>query len=110
MGHYYADLMCDDCGNVRCVCQQQGQGQKPNNWILDDDYLPIQVCDFDHKYRIKKTRYGDVDGMPAVRRLGRVEFKTRSECAQHGRDMINKRILELQQEVKELKRGLKTYT
>lgn len=67
MGHYYAEMMCDKCGQIRCVCP--AAPKKPDaSWVLDG-FEPMKAEDYAKKndggglgfYRsMLATRYKDL--------------------------------------------------
>jgi hypothetical protein len=40
MGHYASDLMCDDCGELRCRCERTPAPQRTEYIVLND----FSVC------------------------------------------------------------------
>ena len=106
MGHYASEMMCDRCGFTRCQCALLPP--PPNtNWIVDNDYSVIQVCDFDVKYARVQTKYGPIDGMPMARRMGRTEFETKQGAEAHAKDLAVKALRDMEAEVKALKKRIK---
>lgn len=83
MGHYYAEMACEKCGNIRCWCPMERQ--EPNlNWMVDSsDMTILTVDDFDKKYNSYDTKYGKMPGMPLLRRMGCDYFKHRSDAEKH---------------------------
>lgn len=51
MGHYYVDLMCDDCGKLICICDtiDEFKQPKPKNSIKERaEKVPLEIklyCD-----------------------------------------------------------------
>lgn len=44
MGHYYAEMMCEECGQLRCACPPAPK--KPgHSWVLDG-FTPIKAEDY----------------------------------------------------------------
>lgn len=96
MGHYYADLMCDDCGKVRCTCVRSPA--KPDlRWIVDEMTMEaITVHDFD-----KKRPFG------MVARLKSKYFKTKKDAEDHSIVLLKEKIKEEKVNLKSLKDQLK---
>lgn len=42
MGHYYADLMCDKCGELRCVCPTKRE-PSITQWYVNDHFAVVVV-------------------------------------------------------------------
>lgn len=94
MGHYLADLMCDQCGKVHCECCPTGDNSVNTNWIVDDDFTLIRVVDFDTKYQTVPGRFGPLDGMPVMRRLNKPEFPNRWDAEIHARQLCEQAVAE----------------
>ena len=106
MGHYRADLACDTCGQVTCICAKEDE--KPNtNWIVDDDFSVIQVCDFDRKYATIKTKHGSMPGHPLIRRANKKQYKTRKAVEKAARKQCEQAVDIVRQNLLELKHLLK---
>jgi hypothetical protein len=50
MGHYYADMMCDTCGQVRCVCIRPEQDEQLDSFIVDR-FEVMSVREFMDRHR-----------------------------------------------------------
>ena len=108
MGHYYADLACDKCGNIRCTCPPKKE--KPNrNWIVKHNFTVQRVVDFDAdpKNTATQTKYGPIPQNPLLLRLGKKEFKTREEAEQHARELCEGAVEELRKRLTVMKKVLK---
>jgi hypothetical protein len=105
MGHYYADLMCNECGRVNCICPCKPE--KPNkNWVVDSDYTVIQVHNFHKKYATIQTKYGPIPGMTVIMLMGKEQFNTRREAEEQARLMCEKAVELLRTELLALKKIL----
>lgn len=45
MGHYYADLMCDQCGQIRCRCPRKPE-PPPTGFIVNSDYTVLPASEY----------------------------------------------------------------
>jgi hypothetical protein len=67
MGHYYADLMCDTCGEIRCTCPP-----KPDR--SDRHFIVL------HDYRVMTKAEATKAGMNPLTRMFTPSFATREEA------------------------------
>lgn len=77
MGHYYADLMCDECGKVLCICPPK---PRPERWAVTRDFS-VKNADTIFYY-------------PDIPR-----FDSKEEAEEAVPDLIRKRINELEAEI-----------
>ena len=108
MGHYYAEMACNRCGRINCICPRPPDN-RGSRWINDDDpeFSPISVLEFDTKYAVIKTAYGDVNGMPMMYRLKKAEFKTQEEATAHSKVLLAEHIARLETRLVEIKATIK---
>ena len=112
MGHYRADLACDTCGEVRCVCPPKKE--KPNrNYIVADGFKVMTVEEFDadpahntQKMRIGGSTYSQPIN-PILYRLGKKEFKKRHDAEVHARELCEAAVEEARARLLTLKNILK---
>lgn len=108
MGHYYADMMCNTCGNVRCTCPPETK--KPNGkFIVTDDYRVVTVDEFDADpdNNIRRMRYGTTPVNPLLSRMGKKEFKLRRDAEVHAREMCEAAVERCHANLLEIKNILK---
>ena len=98
MGHYAAEMMCDKCGRVSCVCPP-----KPDTdqllWVLDG-FTPIQICDFDKKHAVHRLS-------PWVYRLDKIKYSTKAEAAAAIPALAAEHITQLKERIKKCKDDIK---
>ena len=112
MGHYYADLMCDDCGKLSCVCPPKKE--KPNrNFIVTDDFRVVKVTEFDADpaNNSRKIKLGTLTTSmpvnPLLSRMHKKEFKRRHDAEVHARELCESAVEEARQHLLSLKNILK---
>lgn len=73
MEHYDADMMCDDCGKVRCVCPPKEE--KPDlRWMVTSQFKVVRVCDHIEAHTKKNYHYG------LMERLNATHYKKRKDA------------------------------
>lgn len=108
MGHYAAEMMCDDCGNLRCTCPPKKE--KPNkSWIVNHDFTIQRVQDFDADpaNNVSNTKYGPIPQNPVLLRFGRQQFKNREDAEAHAREMCEQAVEATRDRLTRLKKILK---
>ena len=93
MGHYYSEMACSTCGNIRCSCPR-----KPDMthvmWLVDrTDMQVMQVGQFDRKYTYVKGGNGmTFPGNPWSLRMGAKLFVTMKEALDHRSTIVDQEI------------------
>lgn len=108
MGHYRADLACDDCGNVRCTCPPK-KVKTEKGFIVTTDWRVVTVAEFDADpaNNVVKMRYGDIPTNPVLKRLGSEIFKKRENAEAHAREMLELEVEKTRARLAGLKKLLK---
>jgi hypothetical protein len=73
MGHYYSEMMCDECGKIVCVCPKKPIKQKwvvdKNKWIAREEYPFFNIDDvFAKRYSTKEEAEESIPEEIAKRR------------------------------------------
>lgn len=108
MGHYAAEMQCDKCGNLRCTCPPEPK--KPNrNFIVTDDYRVVTVDEFDANpdNNTVRTKWGGIAMNPLLYRMGKKEFKKRTDAETHARELCEAAVEKARAQLLELKNILK---
>lgn len=101
MGHYAAELMCDDCGNLRCTCPSKPD-KTLHHYLVDteDQYRVITKADFIQKYTTQ--------GMYPWVQLCHVKlFKKKEDAIAHVSVLAAERINFLTESIKEKKKQIR---
>lgn len=102
MGHYYSEMMCEKCGNVRCTCPPKPSKQE-KGWIVDDNFTVITVKEFDEKHRYQKLKYGYIEINPLLSRMDRKIHTTRKAAEQAAAVQCEACITRLQEQLDDLR-------
>lgn len=105
MGHYYADMACQKCGNLRCTCP--AKPHKPEKgWIVDDDFMVLSLADFDaKKLKSQSKRFQPLS--PLFYRLGHTIYKSRRAAEKGAMKECERRVEETRAQLLHLKNVLK---
>jgi hypothetical protein len=108
MGHYAAEMQCDTCGKLHCVCPPKTE--KPNrNFIVTGDFKVVTVAEFDADPANTgtQTRYGRIPMNPIFYRMGKKEFKKRADAEVHARELCEAAVESARAQLTNLKNILK---
>lgn len=106
MGHYAAEIQCDDCGNLRCTCVRP-DAKPETGWLIDNDFAVITVQEFDTKYSVHKTTYGPIPGHPRIARMHKTIYKTRANAEKGARKACEQAVEKTRADLLALKNILK---
>lgn len=93
MGHYYADMMCDTCGNIRCTCPREERID--TRWVIDEETCTVmQVFEFD-----KAKAIPGLSGRGMIMRSSLEHFDTKEEAEEELRETYWMRVDELRKDL-----------
>ena len=81
MGHYYADLMCDRCGKIRCICPPSNTVNNDDQWVVDHSFNVVTIKEFDEANSTITTRFGKVKSdFKVLKRVSLKRFDSKEEA------------------------------
>jgi len=80
MGHYASEMMCNKCGELRCVCSYASEDDK---WLVDSDLTVMKVKDHDKLYAYTTNGRTVTPGNASLRRWKSELFDTKEEAMEH---------------------------
>jgi hypothetical protein len=94
MGHYFADLMCDACGEVRCRCEPI-PAKKTDPWVVDDDFGVVRASDY--------QKANDKFGLGYLRRMSKTHFDEKSDARAEAKKQLDAAIKTTEEQLVNLK-------
>ena len=51
MGHYYAEMMCDECGHLRCTCARKSPAveREEGSWVVTPQFDVVRGAEYKKK-------------------------------------------------------------
>ena len=95
MGHYYADLACSKCGDLRCSCETASGEQWVNQWVVGDGFKVIRASDY--------QRENNQQGLGFMRRMSLQHFAKKSDAMDHAKTELEAAITATEAQVVTLK-------
>ena len=78
MGHYAAEMQCDKCGKLRCVCPPKPD-ESLKMWVVTDDYEVMKASAFEK---------ADGSSMAHFKRIMRTHYPTKKAAKEAAREQI----------------------
>lgn len=99
MGHYYADMMCDACGELRCVCPPKEDRSTDNHWVVGDRYEVMTAIEYE-----RSRGHG---GLAHMQRLYKKHYPKREQAEEAAREACEAAVEAARQHLTDLKNVLK---
>lgn len=112
MGHYASEMACPNCGGIgggqySCSCQPEPTPAN-GNFIVTNDFRVLTVDEFDEEITQTETDFGGLPLNPLMYRFGKTQYKTRLAAEKEARELCEKAVERLREDLYKMKRVLVT--
>lgn len=102
MGHYYADMMCDTCSNIRCTCPPKPDTDHKRWMVHPQSLVVMRVSEFDAEASKNKNGW-----TPVLFRMGSKAFDKKEDAIAHEKELRAKLIASLYENLEATKARIK---
>lgn len=95
MGHYYTNLACSKCGDLRCTCETASNEEWVNQWVVGSEFKVVRASEF--------QRENNQQGLGFMRRMSLKHFAKKSDAMAHAKTELEAAIAAAEARVVTLK-------